>query len=196
MLKRAFDIFFSIFGLIFLSPLLIFVSLLIKLEDGGKVLYKQKRVGKNAKTFFIYKFRTMINNADKLGSHITIHSDSRITKLGKILRKFKIDEFPQLFNVLKGEMSFVGPRPEVIKYVKLYNKEQRKVLEMLPGITDYSSIIFINENELLEKAEDHEKYYIENIMPKKLSLNLRYQKQQSFLLDIKLILATICKIIK
>jgi len=170
---------------------LVFIVAFIVFESKGGVFYKQVRVGRFGKTFKLIKFRTMRENSDK-GLKITVgNNDSRITKSGKFLRRYKIDELPQLYNILKGEMSFVGPRPEVPKYVAMYDERQLKVLSIRPGITDYASIKFRNENELLSKAEDPEKYYITEVMPHKLGLNLYYLKTQSFILDIKLILRTL-----
>ena len=188
MLKRIFDIIFSILGLIILSPVLLIIAIIIKSDSKGPVIYKQLRVGKNGIDFNVLKFRTMKTDSDKEGLLTVGGRDSRITGSGYFIRKYKLDEFPQLLNVLKGEMSFVGPRPEVRKYVLLYNEEQRKVLEVRPGITDIASITYRNENELLEKADDPEKFYIEEIMPDKIRLNLEYLKDRSFLNDIKIIL--------
>jgi lipopolysaccharide/colanic/teichoic acid biosynthesis glycosyltransferase len=196
MLKRIFDIIFSILGLIILSPVLLIIAIIIKSDSKGPVIYKQLRVGKNGIDFNVLKFRTMKTDSDKEGLLTVGGRDSRITGSGYIIRKYKLDEFPQLLNVLKGEMSFVGPRPEVRKYVLLYNEEQRKVLEVRPGITDIASITYRNENELLEKADDPEKFYIEEIMPDKIRLNLEYLTDRSFLNDIKIILKTLAAIIR
>jgi len=169
---------------------------LIKLDSKGPVFYKQLRVGKNNSDFRLLKFRTMRTDSDKSGLLTVGGRDPRITGAGYYLRKFKIDELPQLLNVAAGEMSFVGPRPEVRKYVDLYNDEQRKVLSVLPGITDVASIKYRNENELLEKSEDPESYYIESIMPDKLKLNLDYIEQRSFANDLKVIFKTLSTIIR
>lgn len=191
MLKRIFDIVFSLFGLIILIPIFILVSVFIILESRGGVFYRQLRIGQYQKGFRLLKFRTMHQRTTQ-GLSITIgNNDARITKIGKVLRKYKIDELPQLWNVLLGEMSFVGPRPEVPRYVEMYNAEQLEVLSVKPGITDYASIKYRNENELLAKAEYPEQFYIDEVMPAKLRLNMFYVKNQSFLLDIKLIVKTL-----
>jgi lipopolysaccharide/colanic/teichoic acid biosynthesis glycosyltransferase len=189
--KRLFDIIAACIGLIVFSPVFIFVALAIYFDDGGAVFFKQERVGLNKRIFEVIKFRTM-KVLQHQGLNITVgNNDQRITKLGGILRRYKIDELPQLINVLKGEMSFVGPRPEVPRYVSLYNLEQQEVFRVKPGITDFASIEFRNENELLASVPNPEKYYIEEIMPIKLSLNIKYIKNQSLFLDIKLIIKTV-----
>lgn len=195
-IKRTFDIVASFIGLILLSPILIIIAVFIKLDSKGPVFFKQKRVGKNKKIFEIYKFRTMVIDAEKLGKQITVGNDNRITKIGKFIRKCKLDELPQLINVLKGEMSLVGPRPEVPKYVELYDVYQEQVLLVQPGITDYASIEFRNENELLGKSKNPEVTYIDEIMPTKIELNLLYIKNISLLEDFKLIFNTILAILK
>jgi len=195
MIKRLMDIFFSLIGLIVLSPLFLVVALIIVLDSKGGVFYKQTRVGKNGKDFKLFKFRSMAVGADKKGLLTVGGNDSRITKPGYFIRKYKIDELPQLINVFIGDMSLVGPRPEVRKYVELYNQEQQKVLFVQPGITDYASLTYINENELLGTSSDPEKTYIEQVMPEKLKLNLKYIEDKSVLTDIKIILKTIAKIV-
>lgn len=195
MIKRIFDIIFSLTGLILLSPVLIVISILIKFDSKGQVLYKQTRVGRNNKDFKLLKFRTMNPDSDKKGLLTVGGRDPRITKTGYYLRKYKLDELPQLINVLYGEMSFVGPRPEVRKYVELYTEDQKSVLNVSPGITDVASIKYKNENELLEKAEDPEKYYIEKIMPDKIKLNLEYINERSFFKDFKVIMKTLSAVI-
>ncbi len=195
MIKRIFDIVFSFAGLIILSPVFIVIAIFIKLDSKGPVLYKQTRVGRNNKDFKLLKFRTMNPDSDSKGLLTVGGRDPRITKTGYYLRKFKLDEFPQLINVLYGEMSFVGPRPEVRKYVDLYTEDQKKVLDVSPGITDVASIKYKNENDLLEKAEDPEKYYIEKIMPDKIKLNLEYINERSFFKDFKVILRTLSAVI-
>ncbi|MCR1849943.1 MAG: sugar transferase [Paraclostridium sordellii] len=195
-IKRTFDIVASFIGLILLSPILIIIAVFIKLDSKGPVFFKQKRVGKNKQIFEIYKFRTMVIDAEKLGKQITVGNDNRITKIGKFIRKCKLDELPQLINVLKGEMSLVGPRPEVPKYVELYDVYQEQVLLVQPGITDYASIEFRNENELLGKSKNPEATYIDEIMPTKIELNLLYIKNISLLEDFKLIFNTILAILK
>ena len=192
--KRCFDIFFSFLGILLL--LWLFLIIAIKGSSKGPVLFKQERVGKNAKTFKIWKFRSMVVNAEAKGMQITTDGDNRITKVGKFIRKTKIDELPQLFNVLSGKMSFVGPRPEVPKYVALYSDEQLRVLTVKPGITDLASIEFRNENDLLDGDDDPERKYIEEIMPAKLVLNLKYIEKAGFFYDIGLIFKTIGKVIK
>lgn len=167
------------------------LSVFITIDSKGGVFYKQQRIGKDLKPFKLFKFRSMHTNADKKGLLTVGHNDSRITKIGYYLRKYKLDELPQLINVLKGDMSFVGPRPEVEKYVKLYNQEQLKVFNVKPGITDWASIKYVHENEILAKSNDPEKTYIEEIMPAKLKLNLEYVNNNSVLIDIKIILLTL-----
>ena len=195
-MKRIFDIIFSATALLITFPLILICIVIIKLEDpSSPVFYKQKRGGKNKQFFNIYKFRTMSTNAEITGS-LTIGNDLRITKSGKWLRKFKIDELPQFFNVLIGDMSVVGPRPEVEKYINLYNQKQLKVLKIKPGITDYASIIYFEENKLLGKSNDPEKTYIEKIMPHKLDLNLQYINDNSLLIDLKIIIKTLLKVFK
>lgn len=194
--KRLFDIFASFIGLILLSPLFLIVSLLICTTSKGGIFFKQIRIGKNGKPFKILKFRSMVANAEKKGLQISTGTDMRVTKVGKIIRKTKIDELPQLINVLIGQMSLVGPRPEVPKYVDMYTEEQKKVLTVKPGITDLASIEFRNENELLSEAENPEIYYIEEIMPKKLALNLEYIEKSGFFYDIVLIFKTLWRIVK
>lgn len=195
-IKRIFDIVASLGGLIVLSPMLIIVAICIKLDSKGPVFFKQKRVGKNKKIFEIYKFRTMVTDAEKLGKQITVGNDSRITRVGKFIRKCKLDEFPQLINVVKGEMSLVGPRPEVPRYVELYDEYEEQILLVQPGITDYASIEFRNENEILGNSSDPEETYIEEIMPTKIELNMKYIRNISLAQDIKLILNTILAILK
>ena len=193
-LKRLFDIVASFCGIVILFPLIVIVSILIKLTSKGPVLFKQVRVTKNGRLFKIYKFRTMRENSEG-NKQITVGNDSRITGVGHILRKTKLDELPQLFNVLKGEMSLVGPRPEVPKYVELYTEEQREILKVSAGITDYASIYFSNESELLREAENPEEFYIKKIMPYKIELNKKYIKEIGIVTDIKLIILTILKIL-
>ncbi len=193
--KRLFDIISSLLVLIILSPLLLIISLWIILDSKGGAFYKQTRIGKNAKEFGLYKFRSMRPDSDKKGQ-ITIGNDNRITKVGQFIRKYKIDELPQLINILKGDMSVVGPRPEVKKYVDLYTDEQLKVLSVKPGLSDYASIEYFDEQSVLGKAKDPDKEYIEVVMPAKLNLNLKYIKDQSFLTDLKIIFKTFGKIVK
>ncbi|MDD4993361.1 MAG: sugar transferase [Paludibacter sp.] len=171
---RFCDILFSFLGIIILFPVFLLIYLLIIIESRGSGLYLQNRVGKNGVDFVLYKFRTMRIESDKKGLITIGDKDPRLTKAGFILRRLKLDELPQLYNVLKGDMSLVGPRPEVRKYVDMYSSEQQKVLQVRPGITDYASIQYMNENEILGKASDPERVYIEEIMPHKISLNMRY----------------------
>jgi len=193
--KRIFDFVLATIFLILLAPIFIFIAIRIKLDSKGSVFYKQVRVGLNGKDFGIYKFRTMFVGADKKGLLTVGGNDARITKPGIFLRKYKLDELPQLINVFFGDMSIVGPRPEVRKYVDLYSKEQLLVLSVKPGITDYASIEYSRENEILAKATDPEATYINEIMPDKLALNLKYIREQSFVIDIKIILQTLVKIV-
>lgn len=193
-MKRLFDIVFSLLGLIILLPLFIVVGLLIKFTSSGPIFYMQTRVGINGTDFKLFKFRTMVVDADKKGLLTVGGRDPRVTSIGYYLRKFKIDELPQLINVLFGTMSFVGPRPEVRKYVDLYSEEQKKVLTITPGITDYASLEYFNENDLLSKTEDPEQVYIKEVMPAKLKLNLKYMKEAGFFTDLKIIFRTIARI--
>ncbi|RAP78632.1 sugar transferase [Paenibacillus montanisoli] len=195
-IKRVFDFIVSIIGLIILLPFFLIISLIIKLDSKGPVFFKQIRVGKDGKEFKILKFRTMVQDAEKKGMQITVGKDIRITKSGHVLRKTKIDELPQLINVLIGDMSFVGPRPEVPKYVKLYDVNQRNILKVRPGITDYASIEYKNESDILALSDDPETAYIKTIMVEKLSLNLKYLSNMSLFTDAKLIFLTIFKIIR
>ena len=195
-MKRLFDVIASGLGLIVLSPLFIVLAIWIKLDSKGPVFYRQVRVGRNNKDFRIFKFRSMRIGADK-GSLVTIGGhDPRVTRSGYFIRKFKFDELPQLINVFLGDMSLVGPRPEVRHYVDYWTSEQMHVLDVRPGITDPASIKFRNENELMEKAEDPEKYYIEVIMQEKIKLYLEYVEKHSFFYDLGLIFKTFWVIVK
>ena len=195
-MKRLFDIVASGLGLVFLSPLFLILAIWIKLDSSGSVFYRQVRVGRWNKDFRIFKFRSMRVGADK-GSLVTIGGhDPRITRSGYFIRKFKFDELPQLINVFLGDMSLVGPRPEVRHYVDYWTPAQMHVLDVRPGITDPASIKFRNENELMEKAEDPEKYYIEVIMQEKIRLYLEYVEKHSFFYDIALIFKTFWVIVK
>ena len=193
--KRAMDIVVSAAALCVLWPVLLLIALAIVVDDPGPVFYRQVRVGRGGKPFHIFKFRTMVVDADKKGLSITVGRDSRITRVGAFLRKTKLDELAQLLNVLAGQMSFVGPRPEVPRYVELYTPYQRQVLLVRPGITDYASIAYRNENDLLAGADDPERMYIETIMPDKIELNMRYLREISPLADVRLILKTIIAVI-
>ena len=193
MLKRTFDITFSLIGLLVLLPFLLIIALLVILESKGGIFYLQSRVGQHNVDFKLYKMRTMYRNADKRGLLTVGKRDYRITKIGYYLRKFKIDEFPQLFNILIGDMSFVGPRPEVRSYVDLYTKEQLKVLNVKPGLTDFASLKYYHENEHLSQFDNPEEEYINSVMPHKLALNLKYIEKQNFKLDIWIIMKTLFK---
>ena len=195
-LKRLMDIAISGCALAVLWPVLLLIALAIKIDDPGPVFYRQVRVGKGGKEFRIYKFRTMVVDADKKGLAITVGQDRRITRMGAFLRKTKLDELAQLLNVFIGDMSFVGPRPEVPKYVNLYTPYQRQVLLVRPGITDYASIAYRNENDLLAGTDDPERMYIETIMPDKIELNMKYLREISPIADLKLIFGTIWAVIK
>ena len=195
-MTRLCDIVFSFFGLLFLSPLFLIVALWIVIDDPGPVFYRQQRVGRHNKDFGLLKFRSMRVGADKM-SLITIGDrDPRVTRAGYYIRKFKLDELPQLWNVLIGDMSLVGPRPEVRRYVDLYTEKQRQVLSVRPGITDYASIEYIDENKLLAQAADPDKTYIEEIMPAKIELNRRYINNPTLGQYFKIIFLTIAKIIR
>ncbi|MBO4503359.1 MAG: sugar transferase [Bacteroidales bacterium] len=195
-MKRFLDIVFSLIVLLLLLPLWLVVALLIVLDSRGGVFYSQLRVGKDNRDFRLYKFRTMRTDADSKGLITVGARDSRITRVGYYLRKYKIDEFPQLLNILKGDMSIVGPRPEVRKYVDLYTPEQMRVLSVRPGLTDYASIRYVNESELLAASSDPERTYIEEVMPAKLALNLQYIDNQSLAEDFRLIFKTFLAIFK
>ena len=190
-MKRLFDILFSGLLIIVLLPLGIVVSIWIILDDFGSPFFVQQRVGLNGRNFGLLKFRSMRKNAESKGQLTVGMKDNRITRSGYFIRKYKIDELPQMVNVFLGEMSVVGPRPEVPKYVLLYNEEQQNVLSIKPGITDFASIEYVRENELLSQSPHPEKTYIEEIMPAKLALNLKYVREQSFLTDMKIILQTV-----
>ncbi|HOV11233.1 MAG TPA: sugar transferase [Bacteroidales bacterium] len=191
--KRIFDIFFSVTGILVVLPLLLILFFLVVIESRGGFLYFQKRVGRNGIDFKLYKIRTMYKNADQKGLLTVGDDDKRITPVGRILRAYKIDELPQLFNILSGKMSFVGPRPEVRKYVDMYTVEQKKVLSAKPGLTDYASLLYYNENKLMARYENFEEVYIKTIMPRKLRLNLIYIDNKNMCLDVKIILKTIFK---
>jgi len=193
--KRYFDFFVSIVSLVILLPVFLLVAVAIKLEDGGPVFFFQERVGRNFSTFKVVKFRTMTTDPQVAGPLVTSENDKRITKVGKILRKLKIDELPQIFNVLRGEMSIVGPRPEVPKYVKLFEKEYRKLLTVRPGMTGYASVVFRNEEQILSRYTEPETAYVTGILPKKIKLELIYVSRVSFIFDIKIFLWTFLKVI-
>jgi lipopolysaccharide/colanic/teichoic acid biosynthesis glycosyltransferase len=194
MLKRGFDVVSSLIGIILLFPVLLILWICIQLESSGGGFYRQVRVGKDGVDFRLWKFRTMHTGADKKGLLTIGGRDSRVTRIGFYLRKYKLDELPQLINVLVGDMSIVGPRPEVRKYVNLYTSDQLKVISVKPGITDYASIEYSNENELLAQSENPEKTYIEEVLPAKLELNMQYINTMNLGTDIQIILSTIKKI--
>lgn len=195
MIKRSFDIVFSLLGLILLVPLLLIIAFLIKSESKGPIFFRQSRVGENNVDFKIFKFRTMYVGSDKKGLLTVGDRDPRVTKVGFFLRKYKLDELPQLINVLLGHMSFVGPRPEVRHYVNYYSEGYLNILSVKPGITDYASIYFRNEVELLKASNDPENYYIDVILPKKITLNKKYIENKNLLIDIRIILKTLLTII-
>ena len=193
---RFFDFILSLVGLVVLAPIFIVLAILIKIDSKGPVFYKQVRVGQNGIDFGLFKFRSMVVDADKKGLITVGGRDPRITRSGYFIRKYKLDELPQLINVLLGDMSLVGPRPEVRKYVKLYTDEQQKVLSVKPGITDYASIEYMDENEILGKSNDPEKTYIEEIMPEKIKYNMKYINNKNLFEYFKIILLTVLKIVR
>lgn len=193
--KRAFDLVASLVGLAVLSPILILVAILIKLESRGPVLYAANRVGKDGTMFRMYKFRSMVTNADKIGGSSTPDDDPRITKMGKFVRRTKLDELPQLINVVNGTMSLVGPRPQVKWAVDLYTPEQRRVLTVQPGITDYASLNFPNEGEILRGSTDPDRDYMEKIHPEKMRLSLEYLDKRSMSTDLGIIFQTLAAIV-
>lgn len=194
--KRIFDIVMSVFLIVLFSPLLLVTFIVIKLDSPGKALFLQDRVTQNGKIFKVFKFRTMVENAESLGSQVTTGEDPRITKCGRWLRKFRIDEIPQLFNILKGELSFVGVRPEVPKYVNKYTPEMFATLLLPAGVTSMTSIMYKDESKLLEGAENPDKTYVEEILPEKMKYNLEYIKNFNFWYDIKVMVKTVFAIIK
>jgi lipopolysaccharide/colanic/teichoic acid biosynthesis glycosyltransferase len=195
MLKRSFDVIFSLFGLMFFSLAFITIAVFIRKEDGGPVFYRGIRVGRHGKLFRILKFRTMLVDAENLGGPSTSDDDPRITRVGRFIRKYKLDELPQLINVLTGEMSFVGPRPEVQHYVEMFSKEEKAILNVRPGITDWASLWNPDEGKILEGSPDPEKAYMEKIRPTKIRLQLKYVKERSFIKDLKIILQTLLTIL-
>lgn len=197
--KRLFDIIISLILIILLSPIILIIAIAIKLDSKGKIFYKQERITQYGRKFRIYKFRTMVENADKLGNLITTQGDNRITKIGRVLRKYRLDEIPQLFNIFKGEMSFVGTRPEVKKYVDIYNNQMKATLLMKAGVTSEASIKFKNEDEIvtnyLEKGESIDDIYIYKILPEKMKWNLEYIKYFNFFKDLKIMFNTVLTLI-
>jgi len=194
-MKRLLEIILSLLGLIFLSPVVLFTAIAIKISDGKSVLYRASRIGRFGKSFTMYKFRTMVVNADRVGPSSSSSDDRRITKTGRCLRKYKIDEIPQLLNVLIGNMSIVGPRPEVKKFTDMFSKEEKAILSVKPGITDWASIWNSDEGQILEGAEDPDSVYIELIRPEKIRLQLQYVKNHNFFIDLKIIFLSIRKIV-
>ena len=195
MIKRVFDLVFSFAGLLLLAPILILIAVLIKLDSKGPVLFIQNRVGKNNIDFNIYKFRTMRTASQSKGLLTLGNNDARITKIGYFLRRYKIDEFPQLINILKGDMSFVGPRPELRHYVNFYNDDDMRIFQVRPGITGLASLKYRNEVELLKAAENPEEFFISTIIPDKLRFNKKYIEKRNFFFDLKLIFITVIKVI-
>lgn len=195
-LKRVFDIVCSVFGLILFLPLMIIIAVLIKLTSKGSVLFKQKRLTKGLKEFNIYKFRSMVNNELRVKNTMQIKGNSsEITPIGKFIRKTKIDELPQLWNILKGDMSFIGPRPELPRRLKYYSDIQKQIFSVKSGISSPASIVFSDEEYLMNQVKDPEKFYIEQVMPYKIELNLYYIEHRHFFYDIWLIVATLLKIV-
>ena len=192
---RFLDFIFSLLGIILLFPVFLFLYSAVRLESKGGGFYKQLRVGRGGTDFYVYKFRSMRIGADKQGLITVGGRDPRITQVGYFIRKYKLDELPQLFNVLKGDMSLVGPRPEVRKYVELYTDEQRKILSVRPGITDYASIEYVDENTILGQADDADKAYVERILPDKIQYNMKYINHRSVKEYFKIIFLTIWSII-
>ena len=193
---RFFDLIFSIFILLLFLPIGIVIAILIRIESKGSVFYSQVRIGKDEKQFKLLKFRSMLVDADKQGNLTVGDKDSRITRVGYVIRKFKLDEFPQFINVLLGQMSVVGPRPEVLEFVALYTAQQRKVLLVRPGITDEASLQYFEENKLLAASEDPKKTYIDVVMPSKLAINLAYLEKRTFLTDLTVVGKTILRIFR
>lgn len=193
--KRIFDLIFSIFFALISSPLMLIVAVIIKLDSPGKIIFKQKRVTEGGRVFEIFKFRTMVENAEKLGAQVTTGEDLRITKCGKWLRKLRIDEFPQIFNIIKGDLSFVGPRPEVVRYVKEYTPEMLATLLIPAGVTSTASILYKDEAKLLENAKNPDEVYIQEILPEKMKYNLDYIKKFGIIYDFKVIIKTVIAVL-
>jgi len=195
-MKRVFDVVVAFVGLSLLFPLLCLAALLIKLDSPGPTFFRQERLGKGFRPFFIYKFRTMVHDAPHKGRSITVGADPRITRVGRILRKTKLDELPQLFNVLKGDMSFVGPRPEVRQYVELFRRDYEEILQVRPGITDLASLIYRHEAEILGRTNHPEEEYVQSVLPDKIRLAKEYLKRSSLLFDVTLICKTLLKLFR
>ena len=190
-MKRLFDIICSFFGLIVFAPLMLVVAMIIKLTSKGPVLYSQVRSGLHQKAFYVYKFRTMVDQADKIGTSVTTDIDPRITPIGRILRKTKLDEFPQLFNVLKGDMSFVGPRPDVPEITMDYTPQMQRIFSVRPGITSVATLHFRDEEKMLAKVSDPDKFYEEVVVPLKVELTMEHARENSFWFDMKILLRTV-----
>ena len=194
-MKRAFDLIISIIGLIMCSPVILICAICIKLFDGGSIFYLAPRTGRYNRPFYMFKFRSMVLNADKIGASSTTLSDPRITPIGRIIRKYKLDEIPQLINVFLGQMSIVGPRPEVKKFTDLYNDDEKRILNVKPGITDYASIWNSNEALLLEGSSDPDRLYFEKIRPQKIKLQLQYINRNNIWIDFVIIVRTLIKLL-
>lgn len=195
MIKRILDTVLAFVGFIVAAPFFLFIALAIKLDSPGPVLYNGVRVGKDGKPFRMHKFRSMVHDADTIGGPSTAGDDPRLTKMGKFLKRYQLDELPQLFNILKGEMSLVGPRPEVLFYVDMMAEEEKRViLSVRPGMTDWASLWNFHEGEILQGSDDPEKAYQEKIRPEKIRLQIKYVKEQNFLVDLKIILQTLLKV--
>lgn len=194
--KRAFDLCAGIFGLVLVSPLFVIIAGLVKASDGGPIFYRQKRIGRYFRPFVLLKFRSMTVDAERSGPQITVRNDHRITSIGKLLRKTKLDELPQLINVVRGDMSLVGPRPEVPKYVDLFRADYERILTVMPGITDFAAVEFKDEERVLQQFDQPEEGYIKFILPRKMELYAKYISELGFWTDIKLIFLTILKIIR
>jgi lipopolysaccharide/colanic/teichoic acid biosynthesis glycosyltransferase len=195
MLKRTFDLLCSALALLVFSPVMLAIALLVRLSDRGPVFYRGLRTGRFGKPFRVYKFRTMVVDAEKLGGSSTAADDPRVTRFGKSLRKYKLDEFPEMINVLRGEMSIVGPRPEVSQYVALFDEEERKILNLRPGITDWATLWNSDEGAVLAGSADPEKLYLEKIRPTKVRLQLEYARKHSFLVDLSIVVQTLLAIV-
>lgn len=193
-MKRVFDILMATIGLILLSPLFLLVAVLIKLDSPGPIFFRQERIGKRFRPFFIYKFRTMVENAAQIGTEITYGNDPRITRIGRLLRETKIDELPQIINVLKGEMSLVGPRPEIRQYVELFQRDYEEILKVRPGISDMASLKYSDEGSLLGNSRNPREEYISRVLPDKIRLAREYIKHSSLVFDLRLIFKTLLKL--
>ena len=195
MIKRTFDVVVSVLGLLLLLPFGVAVALLIKWDSRGPVFFRQERVGRGFRPFFIYKFRTMVQDASRKGGPITVGEDPRTTRVGRYLRKTKIDELPQLINVVRGEMSFVGPRPEVRQYVELFRKDYKEILKVRPGITDLATLKYRDEADVLGQSQDPEEEYVNRILPEKIHLAKEHLRRSSFFLDLTLVFKTLLKLV-